>query len=131
MDHYCVTAPSSSRWPHRWGTRLEETGYYTRDLKLASEPEADLDLVARAFSTGPNDLARPCPHRANSLCSLCRTWVAVPRASCGSPSASNRATSTPTRATAIQGWGRVLRLVRDDMLAAEPIAVDVEADGRD
>lgn len=28
-DHYCVTAPTSSIWPHVYGTRLEETAYYT------------------------------------------------------------------------------------------------------
>ena len=38
MDHYCVTAPSSSAWPHPWGTRLEETAHYTSDLKAAAEP---------------------------------------------------------------------------------------------
>lgn len=39
QDHYSVTAPSSSKWPKPYGTRLEETGYYTRDLKYASEPK--------------------------------------------------------------------------------------------
>jgi hypothetical protein len=38
-DHYSVTAPSSSKWPYSYGTRLEETGYYTADLKYASEPK--------------------------------------------------------------------------------------------
>lgn len=38
-DHYSVTAPSSSTWPYPYGTRLEETGYYTADLKAASEPK--------------------------------------------------------------------------------------------
>ena len=35
----CVTAPSTSQWPNVFGTRLEETGIYTRDLKMASEPK--------------------------------------------------------------------------------------------
>ncbi|MBN2309854.1 MAG: hypothetical protein JXR94_12845, partial [Candidatus Hydrogenedentes bacterium] len=39
MDHYCVTAPTSSKWPEPYGTRLEETAYYTRDLKTACEPK--------------------------------------------------------------------------------------------
>jgi len=38
-DHYSVTAPTTSKWPHLYGTRLEETGYYTADLKHASEPK--------------------------------------------------------------------------------------------
>ena len=38
-DHYSVTAPTTSKWPHEYGTRLEETGYYTADLKHASEPK--------------------------------------------------------------------------------------------
>lgn len=38
-DHYSVTAPTSSKWPYKYGTRLEETGYYTADLKYASEPK--------------------------------------------------------------------------------------------
>ncbi len=39
MDHYCVTAPTAAVWEHEYGGRLEETGYYTRDLKYASEPK--------------------------------------------------------------------------------------------
>ncbi len=38
-DHYSVTAPTTSKWPYVYGTRLEETGYYTADLKYASEPK--------------------------------------------------------------------------------------------
>lgn len=38
-DHYCVTAPTTSKWSYIYGTRLEETGYYTADLKYASEPK--------------------------------------------------------------------------------------------
>jgi hypothetical protein len=38
-DHYSVTAPTTSKWPYPYGTRLEETGYYTADLKYASEPK--------------------------------------------------------------------------------------------
>lgn len=39
QDHYSVTAPTSSKWPFVYGTKLEETGFYTRDLKYASEPK--------------------------------------------------------------------------------------------
>lgn len=39
MDHYCVTAPTASKWPRVYGGRLEETGFYTRDLKYAAEPK--------------------------------------------------------------------------------------------
>lgn len=38
-DHYSVTAPTTSKWPYVYGTRLEETAYYTADLKYASEPK--------------------------------------------------------------------------------------------
>jgi O-glycosyl hydrolase len=38
-DHYSVTAPTTSKWPYVYGTRLEETGYYTADLKYAAEPK--------------------------------------------------------------------------------------------
>ncbi|MCY3998837.1 MAG: hypothetical protein OXE55_05725 [Flavobacteriaceae bacterium] len=38
-NHYCVAAPTTSKWPYRYGTHLEETGYYTADLKYASEPK--------------------------------------------------------------------------------------------
>lgn len=38
-DHYSVTAPTTSKWPFVYGTKLEETGYYTADLKYASEPK--------------------------------------------------------------------------------------------
>ncbi|MEY2905278.1 MAG: hypothetical protein RJA52_1294, partial [Bacteroidota bacterium] len=39
QDHYSVTAPTSSKWPFVYGTKLEETGFYTKDLKYASEPK--------------------------------------------------------------------------------------------
>ena len=38
-DHYSVSAPTTSVWPYKYGTKLEETGYYTRDLKYATEPK--------------------------------------------------------------------------------------------
>jgi hypothetical protein len=38
-DHYSVTAPTTSKWPYEYGTHLEETGYYTANLKYAAEPK--------------------------------------------------------------------------------------------
>lgn len=119
QDHYCVAAPSSSQWPENYGTRLEETGYYTRDLKRASEPKAVWVWTQGLFNWSgrpgqqvatPDELAvqllQNLGHGAKG-----NLWFTFREES---------GEEYPKTKQAIQGWGRVMRLIREDLLSAEP-----------
>ena len=119
-DHYCVGAPSSSRWPKRYGTRLEETAYYTRELKYASEPKPIWVWTQGLFDWGsrrkqtvptPDELA------AQLLLNMGRgakgiLWFTIKH---------HIGEQYPETRDAIKGWGRVLDITRDDLLSAEPL----------
>ena len=120
MDHYCVTAPSTSKWPTSYGTYLEETGYYTRDLKIASEPkpiwvwsQGLFDWDERPGQTVPTpeelsvQLLQNIGYGTKGI--LWFTFREKP------------GLEYPETRDAIKGWGRVLRLVRGDVLGAEPV----------
>jgi len=126
MDHYAVTAPSSSKWPKPYGTRLEETAIYTHDLKAASEPKpiwvwsqaiADWDQRPRRPVPTPEELA------AQLILNLGRgakgiIWFNYDH---------KVAEKYPDTRKAMQEWGRVLRLTRPDFLQAEPYNANVKA----
>lgn len=129
MDHYCVTAPSSSAWPHPWGTRLEETAIYTRDLKAASEPR-QVWVWTQGLANWKERPARPVPTveelSAQLVLNLSRgakgiLWFAYD---------AELAARYPDVDAAMAGWGRVLALLRDDLLAAEPCPLPVAAPDR-
>ena len=120
MDHYCVTAPSTSKWPTPFGTKLEETGYYTRDLKAASEPkpiwvwsQGLFDWDERPGQTVPTpeelsvQLMQNIGRGAKGI--LWFTFREKP------------GVEYPETKSSIQGWGRVLRLIKSDILRSEPI----------
>lgn len=123
-DHYCVGAPTSSIWPHVYGTRLEETAYYTRDLKEASEPKpvwvwsqaiADWDQRPKRYCPTPEEIA------AQLLLNLGRgakgiLWFNF---------SEKEAERFPDAVDAMRDWGRVMRVVRDDLLVADPIRLTV------
>ena len=124
MDHYCVTAPSTSKWPAPFGTKLEETGYYTRDLKIASEPKPiwvwsqglfDWDERPEQSVPTPGELAVQLIQNIGSGAKgiLWFTFREKP------------GLEYPETRKAIQGWGRVLRLIREDVLGAEPMVQDL------
>lgn len=126
QDHYSVTAPSSSKWPKPYGTRLEETAWYTRDLKYASEPKpiwvwsqaiADWDERPRRPVPTPNELA------AQLILNLGRgakgiLWFNYDH---------TVAEKYPDVREAMRQWGRVMVLLRDDFLGSETAALDVTA----
>ncbi|MBX3177170.1 MAG: hypothetical protein KF886_07415 [Candidatus Hydrogenedentes bacterium] len=125
-DHYCVGAPTSSVWPHIYGTRLEETGYYTRDLKEASEPKpiwvwsqaiADWDQRPKRYCPTPDEIA------AQLMFNLGRgakgiLWFNFSQ---------KEADRFPDAVEAMRDWGRVMRVVRDDLLLADPVALRTTA----
>lgn len=121
MDHYCVTAPTSSVWPAEWGTKLEETGYYTRDLKEASEPKP-IWVWSQAIAPWTERPKRPVPTPDELAAQLLYNvgngakgiiWFNY------DPAVAER---YPDVLKAMGRWGRVLRLLREDLLAADPLA---------
>jgi hypothetical protein len=125
-DHYCVGAPSSSRWPKRYGTRLEETAHYTRELKWASEPKPIWVWTQGLFDWGsrrkqtvptPDELA------AQLLLNMGRgakgiLWFTIKH---------RIGERYPETRDAIKGWGRVLEVTRNDLLSAEPLQAPMTA----
>ena len=120
MDHYCVTAPSTSKWPSSYGTKLEETGYYTKDLKFASEPKPiwvwsqglfDWDERPKQTVPTPEELAvQLVQNIGNGAKGI--LWFTFRK---------NPGLKYPKTKNAIREWGRVLRLIREDLLGSEPI----------
>jgi len=126
MDHYSVTAPTSSKWPKPYGTYLEETGYYTRDLKRASEPKpiwiwsqaiANWDERPKRNVPTPNELAvqllQNIGQGAKGI-----IWFNHEKAA---------GEKYPDAVQAMAGWGRVMRVTRNDFIGAEPYAAEVKA----
>lgn len=126
MDHYSVTAPSSSKWPTPYGTHLEETGYYTRDLKAASEPKpiwiwsqaiADWSERPQQQAPTPNELAAQLMlNLANGAKGI--IWFNYDQ---------KMGDKYPDTREAMKQWGRVLYTTRDDFLASEPLTAAVKA----
>lgn len=126
QDHYCVAAPTSSEWPYPWGTRLEETAYYTRDLKAASEPKPIwvwTQAIANWDGRPKRNVPNPGEIAAQLLLNLGRgakgilwfnfemdLWDAFPDAF-----------------QAVQEWGRVMQLVKHDVLLGEPLVGEIAA----
>lgn len=126
MDHYCVGAPTSSEWPHKYGTRLEETGHYTRDLKEASEPKpiwvwsqgiADWDERPKRYVPTPAELA------AQLMLNLGRGAKGILWFNFSLKAANDY----PDAVAAMGDWGRVMRCVRSDLLRADPIRLETES----
>lgn len=126
MDHYCVTAPSSSAWPQPWGTRLEETAFYTRDLKTAAEPRPVWVWTQGLFDWSERP-ERPVPTVGELSAQLVLNLSRGTKGVLWFSYKANLGDRYPDVRTAMAGWGRTLSLVRDDLLAAEPSPVPVAA----
>ncbi|HOZ47899.1 MAG TPA: hypothetical protein PLO37_22590 [Candidatus Hydrogenedentes bacterium] len=126
MDHYSVTAPTSSKWPKMYGTHLEETGYYTRDLKGCSEPKP-IWVWSQGIAGWGERPKRPVPTPNELAVQLLQNlgqgakgiiWFNYDHAI---------AEQYPDVREAMRGWGRVLSVTRNDFLGAEPIEAEVVA----
>ena len=129
MDHYSVTAPSSSRWPKPYGTRLEETAYYTRDLKSASEPKP-IWIWTQGIASWSERPKRPLPTPDELAAQLLLNIGRGAKGILWFNFEVDVGEKYPEVMDAIRHWGRVLRLVREDLIGSEPIDADVRAPER-
>ena len=126
MDHYAVTAPSSSKWPKFYGTRLEETAWYTRDLKYASEPKP-IWIWSQAIASWGERPKRPVPTPQELAVQLVLNLGRGAKGILWFNYEHKVAEKYPDVREAMQRWGRVMLLLRDDFLASEPVSLAVKA----
>lgn len=125
-DHYCVTAPSSSIWPHEYGTRVEETAYYTSDLKYAAEPRP-----IWVWSQGNHDgwserPVRPVPTPEELSTQLVLNLGRGAKGILWFTYNPKMSVKYPETRESMRGWNRVMNLLRDDFLSAEPIQTKID-----
>lgn len=126
QDHYSVTAPSSSKWPKFYGTRLEETAWYTRDLKYAAEPKP-IWVWTQAIADWSERPKRPVPTPEELAAQLVLNLGRGAKGILWFNHDREIAEKFPDAVRAMQDWGRVMSILRDDILASEPVALGVEA----
>lgn len=126
-DHYCVTAPSSSIWPHEYGTRVEETAYYTSDLKYAAEPRP-----IWVWSQGNHDgwgerPLRPVPTPEELSAQLVLNLGRGAKGILWFTYNPKMSVKYPETRESMRGWNRVMGVLREDFLAAEPLQAPIDA----
>ena len=126
-DHYCVTAPSSSKWPQSYGTYLEETAYYTKDLKYASEPKP-----IWVWSQGNHDgwserPKRPVPTVEELSAQLVLNLGQGAKGILWFTYNMKGSERFPETRDAMRGWNRVMNVLREDFLATNPLICSVQA----
>jgi hypothetical protein len=126
MDHYSVTAPSSSKWPRPWGTRLEETAHYTRDLKAASEPKP-IWIWSQGLADWGERPKRPVPTPSELGAQLVLNLSRGAKGILWFSYSQKRGDQYPDVRAAMQGWSRCMNVLRDDLQRAEPLAGAVTA----
>lgn len=120
QDHYSVTAPSSSKWLKPYGTRLEETAYYTRDLKLASEPKP-IWVWSQAIADWSERPKRPVPTPEELGAQLVLNLGRGAKGILWFNHDEKVAEKYPELEREMQGWGRVMSLLKEYFLSSEPI----------
>ena len=125
-DHYSVTAPSTSTWPKHYGTHLEETAYYTCDLKYASYPKP-IWVWSQGIFNWDERPKRPVPTPDELAAQLMLNLGRGAKGILWFTFKKSVGEKYPDLRKAIQGWGRVMELLRDDWLGSEPINADVQA----
>ena len=126
MDHYSVTAPSSSKWPHPYGTRLEEKAIYTEDLKAASEPKP-IWIWSQAIATWEQRPKHPVPTPDELAAQLLLNLGRGAKGIIWFNYEHEVGEKFPDTRQAVQEWGRVMRLTRANFLGSEPYDARVEA----
>lgn len=126
MDHYSVTAPSSSKWPFPWGTRLEETAYYTRDLKAASEPKP-IWIWTQGLADWGERPKRPVPTPSELGAQLVFNLSRGAKGILWFSYSHKRGEQYPDIREAMRGWGKAMSMLREDLLASEPAPYAITA----
>ncbi|MCP4643714.1 MAG: hypothetical protein GY851_24925 [bacterium] len=126
-DHYCVSAPSSSKWPHRYGTYLEETGYYTRDLKYASEPKPIWVWSQGNHGGWGERPKRPLPTPEELGAQLVLNIGRGANGILWFTYNHEMSEKYPETRESMRGWNRVMAVLRDDFLACEPADLKIKA----
>jgi len=129
MDHYSVGAPTSSVWPHRYGTKLEETGYYTRDLRLAAFPKPIWVWSQGLFNWNERPKQQvPTPKELTYqlLSNLGNgakgiLWFTIKE---------SKGKEYPDTYLAMQQCGRIMEMLKEDLLQSEPLQCRVEVDNK-
>lgn len=129
MDHYSVGAPTSSIWPYPYGTKLEETGYYTRDLKLAAYPKPIWVWSQGLFNWDerPKQQVPSARELSYQLFSNIGNgakgilWFTIKE---------NKAKQYPESYLAMQQCGRILEMLKIDLLEGDPLQTTVESNSK-
>lgn len=127
MDHYSVGAPTSSVWPYTYGTKLEETGYYTRDLRLAAFPKPIWVWSQGLFNWNkrPKQQVPTAKELTYQLLSNIGNgakgilWFTIKE---------NKAEKYPETYLAMQQCGRIMEMLKDDLIHGEPLKTKIESD---
>jgi hypothetical protein len=120
QDHYCVAAPSSSEWPQPYGTRLEETAYYTRDLKLASEPKP-VWVWTQGLGNWDGRPAMPLPTPDELAAQLMLNLGEGAKGILWFNYSKAAGERHPDTRQALRAWSRAVAALRQDLLGAEPM----------
>jgi hypothetical protein len=126
QDHYSVSAPTSSKWPTLYGTRLEETGIYTRDLKRAAEPKP-IWIWSQGLFDWDERPQHPLPTPDELAFQL---WQNVGNGAKGIlwfTFRQNVGDKYPATREEIRRCGRLLRLIGDDLVCSDPAMVSIDA----
>lgn len=126
QDHYSVTAPSSSIWKQRYGTRLEETAIYTADLKRAAEPKP-VWIWSQGIADWDERPKRPVPTVDELSAQLLLNLGRGAKGLLWFNFEIEPGEKYPDLRQAIQQWNRVLRMTREDLISAEPVEAHVKA----
>lgn len=126
QDHYSVTAPSSSKWPKFYGTRLEEMAWYTRDLKTASEPKG-VWVWSQGIAGWGERPKRTVPTPEELAVQLVLNLGRGAKGILWFNHDKKVAEKYPDAEEAMGRWGRVMRVLREDFLAAEKATLPVKA----
>lgn len=129
MDHYSVGAPTSSVWPYPYGTRLEETGYYTRDLKLAAYPKPIWAWSQGLFNWDerPKQEVPTAKELSYQLFSNIGNgakgilWFTIKE---------RMAKQYPESYLAMQQCGRIMEMLKADLLKGDPLQTTIESNNR-
>jgi len=119
-DHYCVSAPTTSKWPYSYGTRLEETGYYTADLKYASEPKP-VWVWTQGIHLWDERPKMPLPTPEELGAQLYFNLSRGAKGNLWFTFLEEAGTRFPASKRAMQHYSRLIRLLEKDILLSDPL----------